>query len=181
MCLALLGRGCRRLLIGRGLIARRRALTARRWTLIRRRALILRRRTLVLLLRTLVLLLSLLHLILALLHRCATLAHFLLKLVLLIAGQHAHNLLTQSASRVGVDRAAFRMRLRILVDHRLNALLLIAREIEVRQSPHPTMLESRGTRRAGLPLSRTRGLILLGVGAERHGERCDKSAHRQEV
>lgn len=51
----------------------------------------------------------------------------------------------------------------------------------MRESPLPTMLHSVVTRLDGLPLTLLRVLLLLGVSAERHGERCSESAHRQEV
>lgn len=117
-----------------------------------------RRRALILLRGALVLLLSLLRLALTLLHRGAMRAHLLLELVLLIARQHAHDLAAQLAPRVGIHGAAFRMRLRILVDHRLDTLLLIVREIEMRESPLPTMLHSVVTRLNGSAL-RLRGIL----------------------
>jgi hypothetical protein len=62
------------------------------------------------------------------------------------------------------------MSLRILIDHRLDSLLLVAGKIELSETLHPAMLQLRLAGRRALG----RGalwLTLLGVGAERHRER----------
>ena len=55
------------------------------------------------------------------------LTHLLVILILLVAVQHAHDLLSKLAAGTRIARASFGMILRIAVDERLNALLLIAR------------------------------------------------------
>jgi len=108
----------------------RRALLAWRWTLrALRRALILIRpraalRTALVLLRAalilllwvaLILLLSALGLVGVMPLRMA-LTHLLMILILLVAVQHAHDLLSQLAARARIARASFGMILRIAVD-----------------------------------------------------------------
>ncbi len=68
----------------------------------------------------------LLHLALALLHLRVTRAHLLTELILLIARQLTHQLPSQIAAGAAIGGAPFGMRLRILMDERLNPLLLIA-------------------------------------------------------
>lgn len=125
--------------------------------LLRRALLILLRRTLLILLRrTLLILLVRISLLLVLLvgrallvspllgafaHLCAVCPPFLAELILLIGRQLAHQLLAQLSDGVAIARAAFRMRLRILVDQRLNMLLLIARKVETAETLPPALLE----------------------------------------
>ena len=108
----------------------------------------------------------------ALLHLGASLAHLLVELILLIARQHAHNLLAQRAIRVAIDRTSRRMCLRVLIDERLDSLLLISREIESAQAFHPAMLELRLAGGAVTLRLRRRGrrLSLLRGGTERDRE-----------
>lgn len=174
-----------------------------RWTLLilLRRALLilLRRPLLVLLRRALLILLVRISLLLVLLvgrallvspllgafaHLRTVCAPFLPQLILLIGRQLAHQLLAQLSDGVAIARAAFRMRLRILVDQRLNMLLLIARKVETAKTLPPALLEPcfaghlSGRARCGtLPL---RG-SLLGRRCQRHRERCGERARRQEV
>ena len=63
------------------------------------------------------------------------------------------------------------MRLRILSNQRLNALLLVAREIEMRESPHPVMLELCLARHAVVGLRWSGILTLLSACAQRHSKR----------
>ena len=62
----------------------------------------------------------------ALLHLLAVCAHLLTELILLIAAQNAHELPAQVAIRFTVDRASLGVSLRVLIDDRLNVLLLVA-------------------------------------------------------
>jgi hypothetical protein len=122
---------------------------------------------------------ALLHLSVALLHLLAACAHLLVILILLIAVEHAQYLASQVAARLAIARASFRMSLRILIDHRLNALLLIAGKVDVSEAFHPAMLEFRLAWRRGALGRGARWLGLLGVGAERHCERDRESARCQ--
>jgi hypothetical protein len=107
--------------------------------LIRSRTLILRTWTLRALLilglssGTLLLSAPLLHLLLA----CT---HLRVILILLFAAKHAHDLASQVARCSRIARTSLRMSLRILIDHRLYALLLIAGKVEISKPFHPTML-----------------------------------------
>jgi hypothetical protein len=121
--------------------------------------------------RRLLLTLWLLAWLLALLRLLAVSAHLRLILTLLIAAQYAENLLAQLAGGVPIAGASLRMSLRILVDHRLYPLLLIAGKIETSEPLHPAMLKfCRAWSRALLGRSAL-WRTLLGVGAERHCER----------
>ena len=95
-----------------------------RWRLLVRRRSLVGRRSLIgrsLIGRTLLAAL----LLPALLHLGAVSLALLTKLVLLVGGQDAHDLSAQVAAGVTIDRAPLRMALRILVDHRPDALLLV--------------------------------------------------------
>ncbi|HEV3091335.1 MAG TPA: hypothetical protein VGX91_07850 [Candidatus Cybelea sp.] len=116
----------------------------------------------------------------ALLHRLAMGTHLLAVLILLVAVQHAHDLVAQVAGRAGIARAALGVRLRVLIDERLDALLLVAGEVEIAEAFHPAMLDLRCARRRFLGLASGR-LALLGRGADRHCERSKKRARRQKV
>src|ERR1700722_667606 len=116
-----------------------------------------------------------LHLAPALLRLSATRLALLLVLVLLVGAEHAHNLAAQFLVGVTVDGAARRMRLRVLFDHRLNALLLVPREVQVAEALHPAVLHLCGTRgRMLMACACARLLALLGLlgrGTDRCGER----------
>lgn len=77
---------------------------------------------------TLLILLLVLRLVLsaALLHLLVACAHLLMELILLVARQNAHELPPQVAIRFAVDWASLGVSLRVLVDDRLNVLLLVA-------------------------------------------------------
>ncbi len=68
------------------------------------------------------------------------------------------------------------MGLRILIDDRLNALLLVTGKIKVSEALRPTMLELRwaGVGATGRP---GRGRLVLSVGAHRHRKRGDKGGY----
>jgi hypothetical protein len=121
----------------------------------------------------------------ALLLLSATRLALLLVLVLLVGAEHAHNLAAQFLVGVTVDGAARRMRLRVLFDHRLNALLLVPREVQVAEALHPAVLHLCGTRgRMLMACACARLLALLGLlgrGTDRCGERRHEGAHGQEV
>lgn len=127
--------------------------------------------------------LLLLHLRASLLHSLVLFVHLFAVLVLLIAIEDTHELLAQCTARVAIDRATFRVRLRVLIDQRLHVLLLVAGEVEVTEALHPAMLEFAFTGGAGLVAVglRRRGRALLGVNAERHGERQREHARGQVV
>ena len=127
--------------------------------------------------------LLLLHLRAPLLHSLVLFLHLFAVLILLIAIEDADELLAQCAARVAIDRATFRVRLRVLTDKRLNALLLVAGEVEVTEALHPAMLEFALTGGGGLVAVGLRrgGLALLGVNAERHGEGQREHARGQVV
>lgn len=144
------------------------------------RRLLVRRRLLRPLLVTLSVRALLLRLRLPLAHLLASCAHLLVILVLLVARENAHELLVQLAIGVAIARASFGMRLCVLMDERLNALLLIVGEVEVAQSLRPAVLHSCFT--GGTTIgARRRRLALLGADAKRHRERCGKHARRQKV
>ena len=110
------------------------------------------------------------------------LAHLLVVLTLLIAGQHAHDLLAKLATGVAVERASFGMILRITIDERLNALLLIAGEVQAAEPFLPAMRELRlAGRRRCMMSACARCLSLLGARAERHSERHNEGGGAQEV
>jgi len=163
-----------------GLLIARRRLIVRRWSLL----ILLIRRTLRRLRSLLILLVlwTLLHLALTLAHLLATRAHLLVVLIALVVGEDAHDLPSQFAARAGIACAPFGMRLRELIDQRLNALLLIARKVEVSKTPCPMILDLRlaGGRRAAVR-RRSGSLILLRGGAERQHQHCGKCAQGQEV
>lgn len=143
--------------------------------------------SLILLLRVLALALVVCALALAsaLLHLRATRLAFLLVLVLLIGAEHAQDLAVQFLVGVTIDGAARRVRLRVLVDHRLNALLLVSGEIQVAEALHPPMLDlCPARRRMIMACACARLLALLGLlsrGTDRCGERRHQGAHGQEV
>ena len=183
----------RRTLTLRSLI-RRRTLTLRSLALraLVGRSLALRALTLrALTLRALTLRLSggtLLRLAVPLLHLRAACAHLCLILTLLVAAKYAHDLASQVAARVAIDRTSLRMSLRILIDHRLYALLLIAGKVEISEPFHPTMRNVRGASSRVLLGISALWRTLLGIGAERHGEceheraRCQKGGlHRHDL
>lgn len=153
----------------------RRALTL--LALVRRRSLIgsaLAGTLLILILRRLALCVAVLTLAFrsALRHLSFVRLTFLLVLVLLIGTQHAHDLLMQRFAGASIDRAAGGVGLRVLLDHRLNTLLLISREIQVAEALHPTVLNFRtaGSRMIACVCGRLL-LGLLGRSNDRHGER----------
>ena len=123
----------------------------------------------------LVLLLVVLALAAALLHLSAMRLAFLLVLALLIGAEHAHDLAVQFLVRVTIDGAARRVRLRVLFDHRLNALLLISGEVQVAEAFHPAMLHLSGTRRRMIMACACARLLallgLLGRGSHRRDKR----------
>jgi hypothetical protein len=106
--------------------------------------------------------------------------HLLVVLVLLIAIERAHDLAPQLAASVGIARAALGMGLRVLVNKRLNVLLLVAGQVESGEPLHPPALDFSWARSrlAGLHSLR---LTLLGTDAKRHRERYGQRADRQEV
>jgi len=184
------------------ILRRRSTLLILRW---RSTLLILRRRTLLVLLRTLLILRILLRTLLIALIRCALLVlirrallivtlhltllmilsamrvHHLAELVLLIGCQRPHELLAQLTHRAVSALASLGMRLRILMNHRLNALLLIAGEIELTHFARPMLLESPFTGHRLIVRSRGRSIGLLSVCADRHREGCGHNARGQEV
>ena len=135
--------------------------------------------SLILLLRVLALALALvvcaLALASALLHLSAMRLAFLLVLALLIGAEHAHDLPVQFLVRVTIDGAARRVRPRVLVDHRLNALLLISGEIQVTEALHPAMLDLCPARRRMIMACACARLLallgLLGRGSHRRDKR----------
>lgn len=107
-------------------------------------------------------------------------AHLCVILILLVAAEHAHDLASQLAARFAVARTSLRMSLRILIDHRLYALLLIAGKVEIAEPFHPAMLNLRGASSRALLRRSALWLTLLGVGAERrYCERDHEHARRQ--
>lgn len=90
--------------------------------------------------------------------------------------------MAQFPACAAIASAAFGMCLRVLIDKRLNALLLIAREIELTETARPLILNLRltGGGRAALCV-RCRRLILLRNRAERQCEHCRKCADGQKV
>lgn len=108
----------------------------------------------------------------AALHLSAMRLTLLLVLALLIRTEHAHDLTVQLLGGVTIDGAARRVRLRILIDHRLNSLLLIPGEVQVAKSLHPAVLDLCGARRRVLMACLcARLLALLGQGRDRYGKR----------
>jgi hypothetical protein len=165
-------------LVGRSLALR--PLVGRSLTLRALRALILRSLTLrSLTLRSLILRLlrlsggTLLRLPAPLLLKCA---HLRVILILLVATEHAHDLAAQLAARAGVARTSLRMSLRILIDHRLYALLLIAGKVEIAEPFHPATLNLRRASSRALLGRSALWLTLLGVGAERRY--CERDHER---
>ena len=131
---------------------------------------------------------TLLRLAAPLLHLLLACVHLRAILTLLVAAKHAHDLASQVAGRFAIARTSLRMRLRILIDHRLYALLLIAGKVEISEPLHPAMLKVRGAWSHALLGRNALWLTLLGVGAERHDERnherarCQKSGlHRHDL
>ena len=127
----------------------------------------------------------------ALLHPAALSAHlrtpFLHLLVILIAlvvAQDSHDLAPQFAVCAGIARAALGMRLRVLIDERLNVLLLIRREIEIAESLCPVSLHLRLARRRGAAGLRRRLVLLrllLRARAEGRRKRRGEGGGGQEV
>jgi hypothetical protein len=113
----------------------------------------------------------LLHLSATLLHLLGACAHLCVILSQLVAVEHAQYLASQLAARLAIARASLRMSLRILIDHRLNALLLVAGKIEISEPFHPAVLKFCLAGSRGALGRNALWLTLLGVGAERHCER----------
>ena len=103
-------------------------------------------------------------------------AHLCVILILLVAAEHAHDLASQLAARFAVARTSLRMRLRILIDHRLYALLLIAGKVEIAEPFHPATLNLRRASSRALLGRSALWLTLLGVGAERRY--CERDHER---
>jgi hypothetical protein len=165
-------------------LIRRRSLTLR--SLIRRRPLTLRsliwRRSLALwalILRALILRLALLLAVLVL-HLLVACAHLCVILTLLVAAEHAHDLASQVAACIAIARTSLRMSLRILIDHRLYALLLIAGQVEISEPFHPTLRKARRTLSRALLGINALWLSLLGVGVERWHCECDHERARRQ-
>lgn len=119
----------------------------------------------------------LLHLGAPLLHLCAARAHLCVILTLLVAAKHAQDLASQVAARVAIARTSLRMSLRILIDHRLYALLLIAGKVEISEPFHPMLLQVGRASSRALLSGNALWLTLLGIGAERQCE-CDHERAR---
>jgi hypothetical protein len=101
-------------------------------------------------------------------------------LILLVAAEHAHDLASQFAARLGIARTSLRMSLRIHIDHRLYALLLIAGKVEISEPFYPTTLNLRRASSRTLLGHNAPWLTLLGIGAERrHCERDHERPRRQ--
>jgi hypothetical protein len=98
-------------------------------------------------------------------HLRVSCAHLSVILALLIAAEHAHDLASQVAARIAIAGTSLRMRLRILIDHRLYALLLIAGKIEISEPFHPTLLKVGRTPTRALLGRSALWLTLLGIGA----------------
>jgi hypothetical protein len=174
------GRSLRRTLL---ILAWRRTLLILAWRrtlliLARRRTLLIlawRRSLLILIGRSLLIAIvgrALLHAALTLAHLRAMRAHLLTILTLLIAVKLTHDLTAKVTVRLRIARASLRMRLRILMNQRLNSLLLIAGEVQVAETLRPAVLEFRFARHGVATIgSRCRRRALLCVRAERHGER----------
>lgn len=122
--------------------------------------------------------LPLLHLAPSLLHRRTVLARLFAVLVLLVAVEHADDLAPQVLVGARVARASLRMRLRILVDEGLDALLLVPGEVEAAEPFHPAMLEFGPARRRPILRLRARRWPLLGRSTDRYRERHEQSARR---
>ena len=140
-------------------------------SLIWRRSLALRALILRLSGRALLLAVLVLHLLVACAHLCAI-------LTLLVAAEHAHDLASQVAACIAIARTSLRMSLRILIDHRLYALLLIAGQVEISEPFHPTLRKARRTLSRALLGINALWLSLLGVGAERRHCECDHERAR---
>src|SRR5579883_1985459 len=125
---------------------------------------------------------ALLHLPASLTHRGTPSAHLLTELVLLIRTQNAHQLTTKFSVRLRIARAAFGMRLRILVDDRLHPLLLVARKVEAAEPVGPTARNAVAAGGGVTAAVRARAgcLALLSVDAERHRKRHGERAGGQE-
>jgi hypothetical protein len=119
----------------------------------------------------------LLHLLAPLPHLGAPLLHLLAELVLLVGAQHAHDLTAHVASALRIAWTAGRMRLRVLMNDRLDLLLLLAREIDAAEALRPTVLHYGlvGCDRS-LRLSRRRRLGLLCGDGERQCQHCSQNA-----
>ncbi len=157
-------------------LVRRRSLALR--SLIRRRSLALW----ALILRALILRLSGRALLLAVLvlHLLVACAHLCVILTLLVAAEHAHDLASQVAACIAIARTSLRMSLRILIDHRLYALLLIPGQVEISEPFHPTLRKARRTLSRALLGINALWLSLLGVGAERWHCECDHERARRQ-
>src|SRR5579883_1764541 len=125
---------------------------------------------------------ALLHLPASLTHRGTPSAHLLTELVLLIRTQNAHQLTTKFSVRLRIARAAFGMRLRILVNDRLHPLLLVARKVEAAEPVGPTARNAVAAGGGVTAAVRARAgcLALLSVDAERHRKRHGERAGGQE-
>ena len=124
-----------------------------------------------------------LHLAALLLHLRATLAHLRAELIALVVVQDAHDLVAECAAGAGIARASFGVRARVLVDERLNALLLVAGEVEVAESLRPVALEAPLAGRGGVAVRapRWRLILLLSGGGEGQAERGQERAGGQKV
>ena len=158
------------------LVSRRRPLLI----LLRGRSLLVSRRRTLLLVRRLLRILALLVLLIGalLLHIALTLAHlpthrasFLAVLVLLIGVELRHDLATKVPIGLRIAGASLRMGLSLLMNDRLNSLLLVAGEIQVAETLGPAVLELAFAGHGVAVCSRCRRRALLRVGAERHNER----------
>ena len=78
-------------------------------------------------------------------------------------------------------RASLGMRLRIVVDDGLNALLLIAGKIEIAHLARPMLLESSFAGHVLVLRVRGRRLALLSVGADRQRNGSGENTRGQEV
>jgi hypothetical protein len=112
------------------------------------------------------------------LHLLVTCAHLCVILTLLVAAKYAHDLASQVAARVAIARTSLRMSLRILIDHRLYALLLIAGQVEIPEPFHPTLRKVRRISSRALLGINALWLTLLGIGAERRHCECDHERAR---
>ena len=105
-----------------------------------------------------------LHLLPALHHLLVPGTHLLTVLVALVVAQLTHELTPELSIGLTVRRGALRMRLRILVDHGLDALLLVLRQIEVPEAPCPMLLQARLARHRSGMARIGRSLTLLRIG-----------------
>jgi hypothetical protein len=110
--------------------------------------------------------------------------HLLVVLIALVVAQDAHDLPAQVAAGAGIARAARGMRLAILIDQRLDVLLLIRREIQVAESLRPMPLQVRYAGRRRVAGARRRLVLLrllLCACDDRRHERRRQRGGSQEV